>query len=287
MLQARGEPPVDGVIAVDVVALRNVLDATGPIMVDGAPVDAERVEQLLLHDQYAGTVAEATSPARRDRLAAIAAGVVSAIGAGDANIVKLAGRIADAAAGRHVAVWSADPTRQRAWHDAGVDGTLRPDDVLVSVMNRSGSKMDQFLDVDVKGSTARRGRDTTVRLDISLTNRAGPSEPPYIAGYEPEVSGVQPGDYGGILAVNFPAYAGAITLTGTPNTVAAGADGSSEVIAGPAMVPRGRSAHFTMTFTLRGQHGTFRVAPSARVPPARWTVDGEEFTDAVGHQVRW
>ena len=54
MWAARTGQQVSGVLAIDVVGLRQILTATGPVQAAGQTVDADNVEQYLLHDQYIG-----------------------------------------------------------------------------------------------------------------------------------------------------------------------------------------------------------------------------------------
>ena len=60
---------VNGVLAIDVVGVQQLLEATGPVTVNGESVSAANVEQFLFHDQYAG-VSDSTAgaPQRQDAL---------------------------------------------------------------------------------------------------------------------------------------------------------------------------------------------------------------------------
>jgi len=51
MWEATGGGRVDGVLAVDVAALRAVLVAVGSVTVEGRTVDSETVEEEVLHGQ--------------------------------------------------------------------------------------------------------------------------------------------------------------------------------------------------------------------------------------------
>jgi hypothetical protein len=78
--QAKGQA-VDGVLAVDVLALEALLQATGPVEVEGQTIDAGTVVQDLLHDQYVGLdgqddVAQAE---RRGRLGGVARAALEAL----------------------------------------------------------------------------------------------------------------------------------------------------------------------------------------------------------------
>src|SRR5688500_14883672 len=70
MWAATGGPPVDGVLALDPVAVRAVLRATGPVRVADREITADNVLDLLLHDQYAAinSQAEQAQAGRRELL---------------------------------------------------------------------------------------------------------------------------------------------------------------------------------------------------------------------------
>jgi hypothetical protein len=212
---------------------------------------------------------------------------VHAISSPSLSIPKLAKGFTAATAGRHIMVWSAAPGPQAVWTAAGASGALTPDSVLVAVINRAGNKLDQFLDVRVDGTTRVTGDATTVTLKITLRNRTPDGEAPYIIGFEPEVSGVPPGDYGGLLTADVPQYAGGISLQGAPSTSVAGTDGDSDVIGGPVRIRRGGQSELTVTFGVQGAHGRLRIAPSGRLPSVGWTFDGITFSDDVVHTVSW
>ena len=77
MWAALGRPEVDGVLAVDVLALEDLLEAVGPVTVGTEQIDHTNVRRLLLHDQYARvTQDDDGQEARRDVLGTVARAVL-------------------------------------------------------------------------------------------------------------------------------------------------------------------------------------------------------------------
>ena len=284
MWQVRTGETVDGVIAVDVEALRAILQATGPVTVDGLAVGDANVVDLLLHDQYLelGDSLGAQA-ARRDRLSGIAEAAVEAIEAGSYDLPALADGLADAARGRHVLVWSADDTAQEAWEAASVGGTLSEASLLVALLNRGGNKLDKFIEMTHRLSTSERDGVVEVAIEVTVTNHVGPGEPPYVAGPHP-LTGLREGEYDGVLAFTLPAAAGEERLDGDLPIVVAGRDGMNGVIGARLRLMRGQSMTVTLRFGMP-LGAELRLEPSARLPAPNWRSDDEEWNDAVPRTV--
>ena len=289
MWKARTEEDVDGVLAVDVAALAAILRATGPIEIEGLRLDGESVVDHLLHDQYdelgdddTRTRAQAE---RREQLGRIAEAAVERLEAGDFDSRELARGLLEAAAGRHVLMWSANADEQQGWVDAGLAGQLHDDSMLVSVINRGGNKLDHFLRPEIELRSEPAGDRTAFTATVRLRNRAGRSEVPYVLGPAEGVEG-DPGDYIGLVAVNVPGDARDLAFEGGP-TVVAGPDGPTRVIAGQFVLPRGDEMTVTVRFTRPGRSGTIRVEPSARVPGNRWRLGDRSFTDRRPRSLVW
>lgn len=278
MWRAGGGQPVTGVIALDPLALQALLAATGPVRVGDATVTDENVVAMLLHDQYAGLSADsdAGNAARQEQLGVIASAVVAAINAGSSDLPRLADGLAAAARGRHLLAWSADAAQQRMWAVAGVDGTLGDDSLLVSVLNRGGNKLDQFLQVAARLGTATSGSPANGELVVTLRNGTPEGESQYVAGPHPGLN-VGSGDYVGMVSINLPGFARDVTVDGDPELAALGPDGPTTVVAWPVRVDRGASATFTVRFGLPAGAVPVWVEPSARVPAVRWTAPGASF----------
>jgi hypothetical protein len=186
--RTRGER-LDGVLAVDPVALSYLLGVTGPVSLpDGERISAGNVVQRTLVDAYVRFDTDNT--ARKRYLMDVSAAAVDALlsGAGDPReLVKALARAVDE---RRLLLWSAHPAEERELATTGVGGALphRPGPYLmVAVNNAAGSKLDYYLDrqVSYTGSTCRvadRLRETAVR--VRLTNEVAPGAglPDYVAG---------------------------------------------------------------------------------------------------------
>ncbi len=279
MWAARTGQQVDGVLAVDLVGLRQILSATGPVVAGGTTITVDNVEQYLMHDQYAGlTDDSAGNSTRADALGGIADAVLRQLQGQTTDLRTLASAVAGAVAGRHLMVWSSDPVAQAAWVASGAGGTLSSDSLAVTVVNQGGNKLDQFLPVSVSLATRSSRSDTTVTLTTTLSNRTPDGESQFIAGPFPGLP-LTYGDYSGIVADNLPAGARGVTLTGAGALSALGAEGPTVLVAAPLVIHQGATATVVTTFHLPGAHGSMTLVPSARVPAERWTYGDEQVTD--------
>jgi len=278
--------PVDGVLAVDPVALQALLAATGPVEVDGEVINEDNVLGFLYHDQYVDVSYEdpEQSP-RRERLGEIAGAVVDALDEGDYDTATFAETLIDAAEGRHILAWSSRDAEQEGWLAAGIDGELEENSVMVSVLNRGANKLDQFLSVDADMTIDRAGDSTHVTIRVTLTNETPEGEPVYIAGPHPQID-LATGTYRGYLSVDVPGMAIDVALDGTSRIVTEGPDGRAWVVAGLVEVPRGEAAEAVVTFRLPAGADPMVVEPSARVPPVGWSAEGERWSDSSPHRVK-
>ena len=286
MWQAAGGPPVDGVLAIDVIGLRAILRATGPVRAAGHTVNGDNVVDLLLHDQYLGISGERQQQARREQLGEIAQAALGAVRNGDADLGVLADELARAARGRHLLAWSSSPAEQRLWTVAGVDGRLQPASLLVGVLNRGANKLDRSMRVRARLELRPDGADTEGRLRVTLRNTTPEGEPSYIAGPAPGLD-TAPGEYLGILAVTLPGATTSASIDGADTYAAAGPDGPCRVIAREVRVPRGAERELVVLFRLPGRAGSMVVEPSARVPPVEWSFRGLEWEDRERQVVGW
>jgi hypothetical protein len=285
MWTATGHAPVDGVLALDPVTVQAVLAATGPVSVEGATISADNVLEELLYRQYLRFPVDET-PERREQLAAIAEATFVALERGGVVLPDLAGGLARAVRGRHLMAWSSRPDEQEAWAAAGVDGGLDSDSLLLSVLNRSGTKLDHFLHVsaDLRLDVQEAGTDCTLR--VVLENRVPPGQPPYVSGPYRD-SGVGEGVYLGILVATLPGAARNGRIDGVDQLGVAGPDGPSRVVGYQLTVGRGESRTMTVRFFLPTRRGALTVEPSARVPGVAWTSGGQHWSDDGSHRLNW
>jgi hypothetical protein len=287
MWTAKTGQPVDGVLALDVAGVRQLLVASGPVQVNGMTVSADNVEQYLLHDQYDGlTYTSTTSSNRQDGLGALAGLVLSQLQGQTADLKTLASSVSSAVAGRHLMIWSANPADEAAWVVSGVSGSLTPSSVNVSVINLGGNKLDPYLSVHVGVVTRPSGSNTSVTITTHITNTTPAGESQYIAGPYPGNQAPY-GSYIGLVADNLPARASHITMTGAGPVAVKGAEGPTWVIAAPGNLDQGASGTIVTQFVMPGRHGSMTVVPSTRIPAEQWTADGRTFDDSTPTTISW
>ena len=281
MWAATGRPAVDGVIAVDVLALQALLRATGPVPIADGSVDATNVVPLLLHDQYAGLDPHDPQTERRERLAEVAHTVVGRLEGGGLRLSELADQLRLTARGRHVLAWARDRGVEDAWLAAGIAGVLAPDSMLVTPMNRGGNKLDHFVDVAADLAMRHDDRDgtTAVTVTVNITNHAPEADVPYVMGTGDTVAR---GDYPAILLVELPRNATTVSVDGqTP--LLGGPDGAtSQALAFDVVVPRGTTITRTLRFRLPPGFPSLRVESSARATGIAWTGPGTTWNDGDG-----
>ena len=286
MWTAQTGQAVDGVLALDVVGLRQLLEASGPVQVGGQTVTAQTVEQYLLHDQYAGLDGTAAASGdRHDALGALASTVLRQLQGETSDLKTLASSVSTAVSGRHLMIWSKNPAQQAAWVASGASGGLTAGATDVSVVNVGGNKLDQYLQVAVDVSTRPSGAGTAVTMTAKVVNTTPAGQVSYIAGPFPG-NPAPYGEYIGLVAANLPAQATHIVVTGGPLAIKGG-EGPTWLVASSVTIPQGSSTTVVTRYQLPGRHGTITVVPSARVPAERWTANGRAFTDTAATAISW
>ncbi|SFA83646.1 Protein of unknown function [Nocardioides alpinus] len=165
----------DGLIAVDVVALADMLRITGPVEVPTyGTLDAGNFVQKMVGDYDAYPDNEARHDLNRAIVPVFAERVLA-----PGNGVEKIESLRDSAGGRHFALWMRDPDVQAAVTDIGLAGELSDtgnDYVAVFNQNTNESKSDfwqrRTVTSDVK---LREDGSAKVRLTISVHN----DSPPY------------------------------------------------------------------------------------------------------------
>jgi hypothetical protein len=298
MWQADTSQKVDGVLALDVTGLQELLTVTGPLQTsNGTTVSADNVDQLLLHDQYIGEGYDTTSlgieASRVDELGSLASAVMNALETKSLDLHAVANALSQATEGRHLMLWSADPATEAIWRSTGVSGRLTADSLVANVINRGGNKLDQYLSVQSSLQLTTQGTSTHATLTLHLANHTPSGQSPFIAGPYPGL-GTSYGEYVGIVTVNLPDYATGLSLVQGESAEVDGQEGPT-LLAGVdvALLP-GQSQDVTFHFDLPGVHGQVRVVPSGRIPPVAWSVNGSalgghpsSFDDAASHTIVW
>jgi hypothetical protein len=276
MAYARAKHNVDGVLQIDVIGMRGLLEVLGPVTVLGTRYDAIDVEQLVLHDQYARFGADQVE--RRQALSRVAEATFKALNDRPWDAVRLARALRDAARGRHLVAWSRRPVEQVAWQRLQMDGALDPDGLMLTVQNQTGNKLDWFVKPSMALSVEQHaGGWRRVHLRISIANPTPLGEPSYIAG---DGKLVPSGTERTLVAVYLPAWATNVEMPGRTVSVV-GPDGPMRVIGARVDIARGGLVEIDLTFSVPPGEEQIVLLPSgrARAVPLR---DGARwFSDAT------
>jgi hypothetical protein len=294
MWKARTGEDVDGVLALDPIALRALVKVSGPVEVQGKQIDAGNIVHEILLQQYIDYAkenpnADSDAPAnraRRERNGDIARAIVDKLDQVGWHLPDLVDDLRAAARGRHVLFWSPKPEQQKAWKAAGVSGIMPRDGLMVSLDNRSGNKLDQFLPVNTTVTHEPVAGGTEVTMQIQVANFAPDGLPRYVQGPY-IVPDFVAGEYKGILAVNIPLLSRDIHLDGVQRVVAAGPDQTTRVVAGLVDVQRGQAPTYTLRFTVPKGVDHIEVVPSARYPAIQYAAGGKKFSDEGPHTISW
>lgn len=177
---------VDGVIALDPIALSYILGAVGSItMPDGEVVTADNVVELTESTAYVRFPED--QAARKQYLQDIANQVVRKVTGDIKSPRKLLDALGRAVSERRIAVWSSNPEEQALIEQTPLANVI-PDDPApyaeVVVNNLGGNKMDYYLTREIEyvadGCTGDT-RNSTVTVRLTNTIKDIP-EPDYIAG---------------------------------------------------------------------------------------------------------
>jgi hypothetical protein len=287
MWEAATGERVDGVLAVDPVVVQALLDAQGPIVVDGRELTGDDVVEYLLLEQYG--LVDTTDPeqiARRDQLSTVARAAVDTLNTRPWDTEALVRELSRAGKGRHALAWARDPTEQAAWEAAGIGGQLHDDSLAVSLLNTGGNKLDQFVDVDARlriMDDAAPGKAATVTLRFH--NTAPTDLAPYVGGPH-AATDLTAGEYQALVAVNSPGAGTVPEVEGLDTVVAQGPDGPTNMTAaGPLRLAPGARATVEVRFVVPDTMEELVVEPSARLPRISWRFRGERWEDSEAHRV--
>lgn len=284
-----GNPEVDGVLALDPFVVEAIMTATGPVATSVGELSAEDVVRYALHDQYQGYLTSggdrSYTEERRDALSEIAREVVNAFEQVEEVDSGFLERLRATANGRHVLMWSGRPPLQAAFEAARIDGQIGPDSLLLSIVNRSGVKLDWFMRSTATLTVEPGEGRHRVAVEITVRNEApADGEPAYVVGPYP-VSGLERGEYLGLVTLNLPRDAVDASFDGVDPLAVAGADGHNRTIAAWVEVPRGESVTLVARFELPAGLQAMRIEPSARAHPTEWTYDGRTWRDRAARTV--
>ena len=287
MWQADTGQHVDGVLAIDVQSLQEILGVTGPVtLASGQVVSASNVVPFLLHDQYVGESYGNDSSQRVEQLSTLASATLNALENRPYSLKSMVNALSAAAQGRHVMLWSADSRAQDVWHDVGVSGQLSSGSLMATVINRGGNKLDPYLAVTSSLRLTTKDNVTEGRLTLTMANHTPPGQSQFIAGPYPGLDTTY-GEYVGFASVNLPGYVRHVSTPSARSVVTSGPEGPSLLVATSVDIKAGATERVTYDFELPEAHGTLTVLPSARIPPVQWDANGTYFEDSASHTVSW
>jgi hypothetical protein len=206
MWEQRFGTSVDGVIAMDPVALSYLLKATGPVSLPGGgQLSTDNAVPLLLSEVYA----RFAEPAQQDAFfASAAASVFSRIAGGHYDPASMISGLSKAGDERRILVWSRDDAEEKVIAQTSLAGNLPSSSsgqktFGVYLNDATGSKMDYYLKTKLaigQVSCRKDGRPNYV-VRLTMTNGAaadaGAVLPAYVTGGG--VYGVAPGNISTIV----------------------------------------------------------------------------------------
>jgi Protein of unknown function (DUF4012) len=271
--------PVDGVLLIDIVGLQKLV-AVGGASADPNAIPADKIIDELMHNQYLSL--DESKPdtfiQRKERLGQVAHVALGDLLNPNLSAVDLGRALSDAAAGRHVLLWSRLPDEQLAMQALRVDGGLAADSVSVSLLNAGGVKLDWFIKMASKvtvGPVANNERQ--VDIEVAVSSQVPDGLPRYVAG--PAIPVAEYGDYIGYFTINVPGSATKMHLGDASPVIVSGPDGPTRTIGQLLIVKRNTTRVVTFSFTLPADFPTLRVEPSGRYPAIDWTSGTQSWTD--------
>jgi hypothetical protein len=128
---------------------------------------------------------------------------------------------------------------------------------------------------------------SVVDVDFTIANTVPAGEPQYIAGPVPGSFIQQPNVYVGIAAINVPANATKVKLTGGQYDLVNGPDGNTQVVSQWVQIEQGKSLKLHLKFSLPPGYQSLDILPSARIPAVRWHVGPRAWDDTKAQLLGW
>lgn len=172
---ATGTAP-DAVLSVDPLVLRALLSASGAIHAGGQELSADNLVASLLVAPYMALDRNAQTTLFQETTAAVFSRLMSP----DADLIALAGALAEPVAEGRVSLWSAHPAEQAIIDRTALAGPAArqqqagEDAFAVYLNDATGAKMDSFLDVGIHWGVAQCRADghRDVVVSVTLTSLA-------------------------------------------------------------------------------------------------------------------
>jgi hypothetical protein len=182
MYEAATGERLDGVVAMDPVAMAAMLDATGPITAgDGTVIDSTNAVDVLSRDAY---VAHPVDDAQQDLfLIQLIRRFWQKIDEGDMDVPLAGEKLAEATRRQHLRVYSVHPDDQEAVRELDADGQFTdygPNVQMVFHQNYTANKVDYYLDRRIETNVRLRadgGAGVVVTTHLANAAPAAPVTP--------------------------------------------------------------------------------------------------------------
>jgi hypothetical protein len=305
---------VDGIITVDLDAVRHLVKVLGSVSLAGVPtpITAENVEQELVRlweqpveqDDGGGATGDWWAQ-RKDFVPLVAGAALAKLQAGEFAASRLPAELTAALDGRSLQVWLDQPQLEQVLVEQGWDGGLHPPasgDFLAVVDSNVGyNKVDAAMQRGLQYAvTWPRGADQKAQVSLTLTytqpvvaeDPGCDSAPRYGAGYADLIARC----YFDYVRVFAPTGSELVDVSGIdPQTVSSTAgEGGTQQFAGYFVLPPGNSKSITFTYRLPvgivPEGYTLRVQRQAGTDalPVRVVVNGvERATTIEGGEWEW
>ncbi|WP_434810606.1 DUF4012 domain-containing protein [Microbacterium sp. bgisy189] len=185
------DAPIHGVASIDPLALARMLEATGPVSIEGVELNSENAVDLLLHEVYGWFPANQVGDGTDAFFAASASAIFDKLSSGDFDMATMITAVGESIDTGSIMYWTDDEQVQGVLDESGsrVTGVLPTDNdttttVGVYFRDVSASKIDYFADTTVDVSASCADGEMTMKVTASfrldLTLEESTSLPSYV-----------------------------------------------------------------------------------------------------------
>jgi hypothetical protein len=274
---------LDGVIAMDPLALEELMRGTGPLEIEGGDsISASEVGDVLMRDTY---VEFEDNEEQTLQLARYVRSFWSDITAGEFDPAALGSGLAEAARMRHVSVFTNTAETQEAMEEIGASGDYAPSGdrnvQMVFHNNYAVNKVDYFLRRSVRTDVSlTTDGEALVTMEATMKNLAPNAPPSLLLG--PGVEGDEPGL--NRMLFNFLAPLDTefekLWIDGDEVPIVEYTDGDFPVLWDVMEIPAGESVTVTVEYRVPNAISVeggvprfnFRLVPQALPTPERFTL---------------
>jgi hypothetical protein len=273
---------LDGVIAMDPLALGELTQGTGPIDAGAlGKIDSRNAREVLLKDIY---VEYQGRPIAQNRtLKILVDHFWSRLGSGEVNVTGFSDGLSDAVAGGHLKIFATDPEIESALVDLGVDGGYEDESSNVQAVfnnNWSANKIDYYLHRTIETHVVLDADgEATITTTAMLSNFASADEGGLMSGAF--IEGQEDGT--NTMSLFFLMPEGSrdpvVTIDGKEDDPFRGRDGGAPVAWTIVRIPAGETSTVTLTYELpdgiRDGHFPFTLFPQTTVNPDAFVLTAE------------